>query len=107
MNPFRGKMCRLKPRLARVSRAHSLSCAGASCEAQRERRRNSVALTGNRTHQYSLLIEMARRGKAVVLLLVLSISVLAGMPLHAEQKCHLPGMADCCAVARQQARTPQ
>jgi hypothetical protein len=50
---------------------------------------------------------MARRGKAVVLLLVLSISVLAGMPLHAEQKCHLPGMVDCCAVARQQARTPQ
>jgi hypothetical protein len=50
---------------------------------------------------------MARRSKAVVLLLVLSISVLLGMPLHAEQKCHLPGMADCCAVARQQARTPQ
>jgi hypothetical protein len=50
---------------------------------------------------------MARRGKAVVLLLVLTGSVLAGMPLHAEQKCPLPGMADCCAIARQQARTPQ
>ena len=50
---------------------------------------------------------MAQRLKAIVLLLVLSGSATAGMPLHAEQKCHLPGMADCCATARTQARTPQ
>ena len=50
---------------------------------------------------------MAQRLKAIVMLLVLSGSVAAGMPLHAEQKCHMPGMADCCAIARTQAATPQ
>ena len=50
---------------------------------------------------------MASRLKAIVLLLVLSGSVAAGVPLHAEQKCHLPGMTDCCATARTQAATPQ
>lgn len=51
---------------------------------------------------------MAKWGAALILIIVLTGSALAGIPMHSsENRCPLMGMADCCKKAQSQSVTPQ
>jgi hypothetical protein len=51
---------------------------------------------------------MAKWAASLVLIIVLTGSALAGIPMHSsENSCPLMGMDDCCKTAQSQSATPQ
>jgi hypothetical protein len=51
---------------------------------------------------------MRKRLTALSLLLLMTGSTLAGVPMHSgERECHMAGMMDCCAKARMKGNKPE
>jgi hypothetical protein len=51
---------------------------------------------------------MRKRLTALFLLLLMTGSTLAGVPMHSgERECHMVGMMDCCAKARMKSDRPE
>jgi hypothetical protein len=64
-------------------------------------------LTVASTAQYSLITTMRKRLTALFLLLLMTGSTMAGVPMHTgERECHMAGMMDCCAKARMKSDKP-